>query len=75
MRCRVFKIRRGWTLLIFFFNENISYKEIKSNKNTDFLTKQHYCGKHDFSVKFLENFDKEEIGDKEYYILYHTSEK
>lgn len=71
---RVFKIQKGWTLMIFFFDEKITYKDMKSDNFTNYLAKQHYIGKHKYDIKFLENFDEKEIDGKKYYILYHTSE-
>ena len=67
---RVF--REGFTYFpetIFYFSENITFKEIKENIESSLLDKKSYLGVYNFDEKFLENFKKSYINGNVYYVM------
>lgn len=73
MICRVFKSSVGWSDVIFFFSEDITFKEIKSNVSSSFIIKNDYIGKYSFDDTFLNIIKKGKINGKIYYFIYDAT--
>ena len=67
MKCRVFTASVGWSDVMFIFDLNTKFSEIKKHPNTKILNRNDYVGTYDFDKKFINFFDKRQIGDKLYF--------
>jgi len=68
MEYRVFKESVGWSEGLFIIDSNLSFKEIKTNPSTSFLSKKNYLGLFKFDENFLNLLQSKKVGD--YYIYY-----
>lgn len=64
---RVFTNGLGWSDVMYLFDNDTTFVEIKNNPRTKFLDKENYIGTYDFDKNFLKLFNKTNIGNKEYY--------
>ena len=71
IECRLFKSTVFWADVLFYFPNDISFDEIKSNINSSFLTKNDYIGKFKFHYIFLSNIDTMKINKKPFYFTYY----
>jgi hypothetical protein len=68
---RVFKASAAWADVIFIFDINLKFSDIKFNLHTSYLIKDNYIGEFDFDENFLKLFNKKNINNLEYFYLYH----
>jgi hypothetical protein len=64
---RIFVINSAWSELMFIFDENIKFSDIKKKSQTNKLTKNEYIGTYELDKKFLSLFNKDKIGDDYYF--------
>lgn len=64
---RVFTNTLGWSDVIYIFDFDITYSEIKAYQKTKYLDKNSFVGIYEFDQNFLNLFNKSEINNKPYY--------
>lgn len=66
IKCRVFKVDYAWSYHFYYIPENISFNELKEDKNINILSKKHYIGLYNLPTLLLENYHKT---NKYYYVI------
>ncbi|MCK9476534.1 MAG: hypothetical protein M0R46_11475 [Candidatus Muirbacterium halophilum] len=76
-KCRVFTTCLGWSEVMFIFDEETKFSEIKNKPQTHMLTRDDYVGTYEFDKKFIQLFNRSKIGDKYYFyrFSYHKDDK
>lgn len=64
---RVFIKNIGWSDVMFIFDENINFSDMKNNPQTHMLSRENYLGTYEFDKKFISFFNKNKIKDKYYF--------
>lgn len=67
MKYRVFTTSLGWSDVMFIFDTETKFSDIKNNLRTQMLDKENFIGTYEFDDKYLKLFNKTKIGKKEYY--------
>lgn len=70
MKYRVFTNVLGWSDVIYLFDIDIKFSDIKNNPRTKYLDKQNLVGVYEFDNNFLNLFNKSEINGKSYYFKF-----
>jgi hypothetical protein len=71
IECGIFKSTVYWSDVIFYFPIDITFKEIKRNLSTSFLTKDEYIGSYEFDQNFLNILDNDTMYGKNFYFTYY----
>jgi hypothetical protein len=64
---RVFTTSLGWSEIMFIFDTETKFSDIKNDLRTKILDKENFVGTYEFDDKFLKQFNKNKISNKEYY--------
>lgn len=66
-KCRVFTTCLGWSEVMFIFDNEIKFSDIKKNPQTHMLTRDDFIGTYEFDKKFIKFFEHSKIEDKYYF--------
>ena len=69
-KCRIFTTSIGWSDVMFIFDEDTKFSDIKNNPRTHMLSRDDYVGTYEFDKKFIMFFSKAKIGDKYYFFRF-----